>query len=225
MVLYIKRTRKEHSGISTLVVNGKATSCAKDKAKILNNQFQSVFSKEDLSNIPKMNSTEIPQMPNISFSTRGIQLHLESLVPGKAPGPDGLPTYIFKHCSSEIAPIFQVLFTQSLSTGTLPRDWLTANITPVYKKGSRSVPSNYRPISLTSVCSKVMEHVIFHSIMEHLQNHSVLSDFQHGFRPGYSCQTQLIDFIENIQHAMDQQKQVDLILLDFSKAFDTVPHQ
>ena len=71
------------------------------------------------------------------------------------------------------------------------------------------MPSNYRPISLTSVCSKVMEHVVFHSIMEHLQNHSVLSDFQHGFRPGYSCQTQLIDFIENIQHAMDQQKQVD----------------
>ena len=87
------------------------------------------------------------------------------------------------------------------------------------------MPSNYRPISLTSVCSKVMEHVVFHSIMEHLQNHSVLSDFQHGFRPGYSCQTQLIDFIENIQHAMDQQKQVDVILLDFSKAFDTVPHQ
>ena len=133
---YIKRTRKEHSGISILVVNGKATSCAKDKAKILNNQFQSVFSKEDLSNIPKMNSTEIPQMPNISFSTRGIQLHLESLVPGKAPGPDGLPTYISKHCSSKIAPILQVQFTQSLSTGTLPRDWLTANITPVYKKGS-----------------------------------------------------------------------------------------
>ena len=87
------------------------------------------------------------------------------------------------------------------------------------------MPSNYRPISLTSVCSKVMEHVIFHSIMEHLQNHSILSDFQHGFRPGYSYQTQLIDFIENIQHAMDQRKQADLILLDFSKVFDTVPHQ
>ena len=70
-----------------------------------------------------------------------------------------------------------------------------------------------------------MEHIVFHSIMQHVQHYGILSEFQHGFRPGYSCQTQLIDFIENVQHATDQQKQVDLILLDFSKAFDTVPHQ
>ena len=63
---------------------------------------------------------------------------------------------------------------------------------------------------------------VFHSIMQHVQHYGILSEFQHAFRPGYSCQTQLIDFIENIQHAMDQQKQVDL---DFSKAFDMVPHQ
>ena len=83
-------------------------------------------------------------MSSISFSAHGIQLLLENLVPGKVPGCDGLPTYIFKYCASEIAPIFQVLYTQSFSTGTLPGDWLTANITPVYKKGSRSIPSNYR---------------------------------------------------------------------------------
>ena len=81
---------------------------------------------------------------------------------GKAPGLDGLITYIFKHCASEIAPILQMLFTQSLNTGTLPKDWLTVNITPVYKKGSRSI------ISLTFVCSKVMEHIVFHSIMQHV---------------------------------------------------------
>ena len=140
-----------------------------------------------------------------------------------SPGPDGLPSYIFKYCVSEIAPILQVLYTQSLSTGNLPGDWLTANITPVYKKCSQSIPSNYRPISLTSIFSKVMEHIIFHSIMEHLQDYNILSEFQHDFRPGHSCQTQLINFIENIQHAMDNRKQVDLILLDFSKAFDTIP--
>ena len=79
-----------------------------------------------------------PQMLSISCSAHGI------LVLGKAPGPDGLTTYIFKHCASEIAPILQMLFTQSLNTGTLPEDWLTANITPVYNKGSRNIPSNYR---------------------------------------------------------------------------------
>ena len=70
-----------------------------------------------------------------------------------------------------------------------------------------------------------MEHIVFHSIMQHVQHYSILSEFQHGFRPEYSCQTRLISFIENIQRTMDQQKQVDLIVLDFSKAFDTVPHQ
>ena len=71
-----------------------------------------------------------------------------------------------------------MLFMQSLNTDTLPEDWLTANITPVYKKGSRSIPSNYRPISLTSVCSKVMEHIVFHSIMQHVQDYGILSKFQ-----------------------------------------------
>ena len=116
-------------------------------------------------------------MSNISFSAHGIQLLLENLVPGKAPGPDGLPTYIFKYCAFEIAPILQVLYTQSISTGTLSGDGLTANITPVYKKGSRSIQSNYRLISLTSICSKVMEHSLSHSIMEHLQNYNILSEF------------------------------------------------
>ena len=75
-------------------------------------------------------------MSNILFSAHGNQLLLENIVPGKAPGPDALPTYIFKYCASKIAPILQVLYTQSLSTGTLPGDWLTANILSAYKKGS-----------------------------------------------------------------------------------------
>ena len=73
-------------------------------------------------------------------------------------------------------PILRMLFMQSLNTGTLPEDWLTANITPGYKKGSRSIPSNYRPISLTSVYSKVIEYIVFHSIMQHVQDYGILSD-------------------------------------------------
>ena len=78
----------------------------------------------------------------------------------KSPGPDGIHPLVLKHCSHELAPILKVIFTQSLNTGSIPSDWLMANITPVYKKGNKDLPVNYRPISLTSVCSKVMEHVI-----------------------------------------------------------------
>ena len=84
-----------------------------------------------------MTSDATPQKPSISFSAHGI---LENQVLGKAPGPDVLTTYIFKHCTYEIAPILQMLFTQSLNTSTLPQDWLSVNITPVYKKCSRSIP-------------------------------------------------------------------------------------
>ena len=92
---------------------------------------------------------------------------------GKAPGSNVLSTYILKQCASEIASILQILL-QSLNTGILPEDWLTANITSIHKKGSRSIPSNYRPISLTSVCSKVMEHIVFLSVMQHVQHYGIL---------------------------------------------------
>ena len=114
---------------------------------------------------------------------------------------------------------------QSLNTGNIPSDWLLANVTPVYKKGSKDLPTNYHPISLTSICSKVMEHIIYHSIMSHLNRNDVLSGNQHGFRAGYSCSTQLISLIEDLNFHMDHNIQIDMILLDFSKAFDTVPHR
>ena len=100
-----------------------------------------------------------------------------------------------------------------------------ANITPVFKKGNWSCPTNYRPISLTLICCKTLEHIIFHSIMEHLQINNVLIENQHGFRVGHSCQTRLISLVEDLLHAMDNQYQIDIILLDFTKAFDKVPHR
>ena len=102
-------------------------------------------------------------------------------------GPDNIHPYILKNCANEISPILQVIFTQSLDTGILPSDWLMANVCPVYKKGNRTSTANYRPISLTSVCSKTMEHIIYHSIMNHLNSNSILIDTQHGFRSQHSC--------------------------------------
>ena len=99
-----------------------------------------------------------------------------------------------------------------------------ANITPVIKKGNRSCPTNYGPIS---ICCKTLEHIIFHSIMEHLQINNVLIENQHSFRVGHSCQTQLISLVEDLLHAMDNQYQIDIILLciDFTKALDKVQHR
>jgi len=85
-------------------------------------------------------------------------------------------------------------------------------------------PGNYRPISLTSVCSKVMEHILHSSIMNHLEHHKMLSDQQHGFRKNRSCETQIILSIDDMAKCVDDHGQTDAILLDFSIAFDKVSH-
>ena len=130
-----------------------------------------------------------------------------------------------KEAARKFAPVLQVIFTQSYVTGSLPKDWLTANVVAIYKKGNRSTPANYRPVSLTCVTTKLMEHIIFRSIMAHLDSHNLLQHYQHGFRQQHSPETQLIITIEEIARALDNQHQIDMLILDFSKAFDTVPHQ
>ena len=102
-----------------------------------------------------------------------------------------------------------------------------ANDIGIYVVICRSnILGNYRPISLTSIPCKVMEHIIFYHmyIMNHFDTLNILNPLQHGFRPNHSCQSQLISFVEDIQFSMNNHKQVDLLFLDFSKAFDTVPH-
>jgi hypothetical protein len=98
--------------------------------------------------------------------------------------------------ANELAPALRVIFQKSITTGELPLSWLQANITPIFKKGDRTVPSNYRPISLTSICCKLLEHIIYSNIIDHLDHHQSLNN----------------------------KSQVDMIIMDFSKAFDTVPN-
>ena len=93
------------------------------------------------------------------------------------------------------------------------------------KKGNKHEATNYRPVSLTSVCCKTLEHIICRHILNHLDKHHILTSLQHGFRSGHSCESQLIITMEDIMRRYDQKKQIDLVILDFSKAFDTVPHR
>ena len=142
----------------------------------------------------------------------------------KASGPDQLPNYYLRETAKQTAPILAASFSQSLKTGVLPSDWLTANVSPIFKKGDRHTASNYRPVSLTCVCYKVLEHIIVKHMLNHLDSHNILTDKQHGFRSGHSCESQLIITIHDLLTSVDGGRCVDLAILDFSKAFDTVPH-
>ena len=104
--------------------------------------------------------TDVPSMPNITITQTGIHQLLITLNEHKTSGPDRISPYILKHCADEITTIFYVIFNQSLSTNLLLNDWLKANICPVHKKGSCNNVKNYQSISLTSICAKIMEHII-----------------------------------------------------------------
>ena len=131
---YIKAKKKDNTGVAPLKNGQTVCTNAKQKACILYNQFQSVFTTEDLLNTPLLDYSIHPSMEDLSFTTHGIQLLLEKLDPAKAPGPDHIPTKAIKLCANVIAPVLQIIYSQSLEHAILPQDWLSANITPVFKR-------------------------------------------------------------------------------------------
>ena len=131
----------------------------------------------------------IANFPEVSSRVAGdiVVKLLRNIKTSKAPGPDGLPDRMLQECAAEIAPAITAIFQKSVDSGELPEDWKDANVTPVFKKGDRHSAENYRPISLTCVLSKQLEHIICHHMLNHLDKHQVLTSLNHGFRSGYSC--------------------------------------
>ena len=122
------------------------------------------------------------------------------------------------------------IYNESLAQGNVPDDWRHANVSPVFKKGEKYDAANYRPVSLTCICCKTLEHILVRNINKHLALDSILADCQHGFRSWRSCETHLGQFVHDIISNLDGainggHKQTDLIIMDFAKAFDKVPHR
>ena len=151
-------------------------------AVILNNQFCSVFTSEDTTNIPKLPRPLNTEMPKCEITVQGVTKLLEGLNGGKVSGPNKLPNLILKNAANKISPFVEIIFDQSLQTVNLPDDWVEANVAPVFKKGDRHYTANYRPISLTCVCAKLLEDIIGKQIMSHFSKNKILAPVQHGFR-------------------------------------------
>ncbi len=145
----IKSKRCDNSGVSPLKDKGFLHSDPKAKANILNNQFTSVFSKDNGAPIPDLGDSQYPPMDAIHVSLNGVIKLLKTLKPHTAAGPDGIPTMLLKVTAEEIAPAITLLFQASIDQGKVPASWKKALIVPLFKKGSRSESANYRPISLT----------------------------------------------------------------------------
>ena len=238
----LKHSKQDSSGIAPLRKDGQTLLTETAKANALNDQFQSVFSPKtpislkslaqkslqdlyDSGASPPFQPSPYSKMPDISIAAEGIDKLLVGLNPHKAAGLGKFKPIVLQTLHKELVPILPRIFQRSLDTGKLPDIWKEANVSPIFKKGGKSDPSNYRPISLTCVLCKVLEHIVASSVAKHFTELDILYDLQHGFREKRSCETQLIMLVDELAKNMQIGKQTDLILLDLSKAFDKVAHE
>lgn len=205
--------------------NGTALPLA-ECANVFNDHFCNVFTQESPVN-ESCNVTKPviihPAQP-ITITVNGIARAIDRLPLSASPGPDGVSTKLLKITSPCSASLLSKIFQQSLDTGCVPADWKLAYVKPLFKSGDTNSPSNYRPISITSICCKLLEHVIYTHIMSHLNLNNLLFENQHGFRHKRSCQTQLFELVTDLHEALHTKYYMDAIFIDLSKAFDRVPH-
>ena len=222
---YIKSKKNDNMGTSPLKQNGDLICDATRKAEILLNQFKSVFTpKTELGDSLPGCRKQTSRLPPLVITSDGVANLLNEINTSKASGPDNLPNMYLKMCAQQLAPALALIFTKSLTSGQLPEDWRNANVVPIFKKGNVHLAENYRPVSLTSVISKLLEHIVCKHLLDHLDRNNVLTHLNHGFRKGFSCETQLMVTMDDLFKQYDNNIQSDIIILDFSKAFDTVPH-
>ena len=223
---YVNKKLSSRCGIGCLKrVDGSLSNDPKEKAELLNKYFASVFTMDDgCSHILPSRVSTGEGLSSVTFTSSKVFKKLNKLRPGTACGPDGIQAELLKNASSSLsfplAQLYQFLFSSS----TVPREWKLASVTPIFKKGKPCDVGNYRPISLTSVCCKIMESIIKDELLTYLLSKHLISRHQHGFLSRRSTGTQLIDCLNDWTLNIENKQSLDIIYIDFAKAFDSVVH-
>ena len=198
-------------------------------AEDLNGYFSSVFTKEDISSLPvadaKFQGAKSDYLGPLVVTPELVAKKIKAMKDNKSPGVDGIPPKLLMETVEQISIPLARVFNLSLKEGVVPFEWKEANIIPLFKKGSRNKSENYRPVSLTSVICKLLERLIKDHMVDFLVKHKLLNSSQHGFLKARTCLTNMLCFLEEITKWIDVGSPVDIIYLDFQKAFDKVPHQ
>ena len=224
---FAKKKAKHKKGITQLLTPNKdVITDRKLIADTLQNQFCSAFSNPNNPNkvVPDSQPSAI-SLSDVSFSQDDTIMAIDEININSSCPDFSIPARVLKNCKEALSKPLYLLWKESFSTGIVPAYYKQQIITPVYKKGSRSIPSNYHPISLTSHEVKIFERILRRRMMDYLESNEMLTCKQHGFRKGKSCLSQLLKQYDDILHNLLDQNETDVIYLDFAKAFDKVDHQ
>ena len=198
----------------------------KEMCNLCNRYFHTAFTRPTPGEeLPDMDCLCNENIRDIKVTPEIVKEKLEKLNKFKGSGPDNIHPHVLKETASSICIPLSLIFNESLEFGETPEDWRNANVTPIFKKGSRNDPANYRPVSLTSQVCKVLESIVKEQVLGHLEKNKLLSEEQHGFRKGRSCLSNLLTTLEDWTSILEDGNCVDVAYLDFRKAFDLVSHK
>lgn len=226
---YVNKLSKTVSKVGPLITDNEViVSESEPMANLLSKQFSSVFSPQT-GTIPPAHElfpdadfidSSATCLKDIVFDYDDIIKAINELSFTSAPGPDGYSPVLLKNCARTLCYPLYLIYRESLDKSVFPKSLKIGNITPIFKSGSRGKPANYRPVALTSHLSKVLEKIVRNQMLDYFESSNLLNDKQHGFRRGRSCISQLLAHFEKIMEELQKGSNVDVIYLDFSKAFD-----
>ena len=217
---YAKKRCQTQSPIGPLVdTDGNLFTDPIDMANMLSNQFKSAFSSPAPVEL-NMDLARNTVLEDIEITKEQIERAIEEVGLNSAPGPDRFPAILLKNCKQSLSLPLQLFWRKSLDEGYIPQILRNSTITPIHKGNSRQHAKNYRPVALTSHIIKIFEKVIRNHLVLFLEQNGLMNPNQHGFRAGHSCLSQLLQHFDEVTKLLESGVNVDVIYLDFAKAFD-----
>ena len=223
--------KNRQSKIDNIIVNNKTISKASDISECFNSFFVNVAKDLD-QKLPSLDTDPMqylsppnPQFMQIPSTNISEVTEVIKSLKNKKCGVHDFSPMILKSNSHLIALPLTQLLNQSFQQGIFPNRLKLARVIPLYKKGAKTDPNNYRPISLLNIFSKIFEKVMKKKLVKFIDSNKILSRSQFGFQKNVSTEEALTQFSKNIYRQLDNSNTVLSIFIDFSKAFDTVPHQ